>query len=1018
MADPMFQVDGVSSGIAWADIINKTLEQGRKPAKVWENKIDTLEYKRSLYQELSGTLFTLRSSLTKLKLSSTYKKKAAEFVVHQPSGGDANSVVKATVNADAEISKWSIKVNQLAAAQRHISKRVDNPSGALGLTGSIRLQVGVATAVLELEESDTIRTINQKINQLRDQEGNQLAVTAKLIDNRLVIESALTGKNNEDKSAGDTLSIADAIKVAVDPKDADKGQYALMYLPRAADVLVPNTDPPEYVAGTYPPQLYELKVSGTTNYFREGTDYVYNADEGLITWLPGGRWPSETDTVQTTYMFDSKLTAGNAKSTLFPTSYTDYDLLPALPTGATIDISDRDAFEIYINDGKTKLEYGTDYTILNVSRTEPPTVLADDDTSGIAVVHWLDPTKRPADNKSYTLRLGANVDYSVNNHQFYMSEDGGRTIGMRGNNGDFTQTNYDLMPGGALYDIDSGIDYEIVSLDGKKTYVMDTDFELAEETDSNGQKHQVIKWINPPADGESYVFQVAGGVSTSPNRSLLNQLGFTKIIEDPSSPGDMISLYDQYENAQDALLNVNGVDIVRFQNEISDDAGNAIIANVKLELTGVGYVTMDITQDASEAVEAMNKFVESYNAVMEWVNTKLEEKYNANTIDEDDDYLQSILSESRGSTVFGPLHGDQLLWSIKNQMRTNLSSPVASLSNTVRTKKYTHTNTALSVQGSFYVNAGGKVARIDVAKNDTLEDIQKKLNYATSINNGANKDTKADKDMGLNVEIVDGQLVIKTMTGSKNTGKIEGSPVRATDSTYDLLDFVPNLDANAINGNFVVESGKTTFAEGVDYRLETVENDKGVLESRIVWLATGQSPTPGAAYNVTYEYNPTAIAYEFIPYSGDLSSLNLHYDSSNIQLSTLGVATESFNYGKSGEIEFDEEKFFDAIKSDSQLVSNVMVQFMKDLDGYIGNLVDSSNVVVGGQIVTKGRIAAALNSIDSEVNSLSQQITKLEKQLADRQTALYKQYSSMEQAIQKMNAQMSSISQYFSQSSK
>lgn len=194
-------------------------------------------------------------------------------------------------------------------------------------------------------------------------------------------------------------------------------------------------------------------------------------------------------------------------------------------------------------------------------------------------------------------------------------------------------------------------------------------------------------------------------------------------------------------------------------------------------------------------------------------------------------------------------------------------------------------------------------------------------------------------------------------------------------------------------------------------------NSKGILESRIAWLETGKSPTPGVTYNVDYEYNPSGVHYEMLPYGGDLSTLDLHYDTSKTQLSSLGISTESFNYGKSGLIEFDEDTFFEAMKDDSQLVSNIMTSFMRDLDDYIGNLVDSSNVIIGGQIVTKGRIATALNSIDTEVSALSEQINKLERQLAEKQTAMYKQYSDMEQYIQTMNSQMASLSQYMSQMS-
>jgi flagellar hook-associated protein 2 len=132
----------------------------------------------------------------------------------------------------------------------------------------------------------------------------------------------------------------------------------------------------------------------------------------------------------------------------------------------------------------------------------------------------------------------------------------------------------------------------------------------------------------------------------------------------------------------------------------------------------------------------------------------------------------------------------------------------------------------------------------------------------------------------------------------------------------------------------------------------------------------------------------------------------------------MGVTTESLNYGKSGLIEFDSEKFLSAMESDPNISASSMVTFMRGFDTYIGNLVDSSQVLVAGQPVTKGRIAGALNKIDGEQKTLNERITKLEKELETKQTALYKRYSDMEVAIQKLNAQMSSVANYFNNTNK
>ena len=103
MAESIFQIAGVSTGIGWDEIIKKTLTRAAIPIENWKNQIDKLEIKKTLYQEISSEFFKLRGTLTKMKLESTYKAKTAEFTSHT-SGTNAESVAKATVKPGAEIA--------------------------------------------------------------------------------------------------------------------------------------------------------------------------------------------------------------------------------------------------------------------------------------------------------------------------------------------------------------------------------------------------------------------------------------------------------------------------------------------------------------------------------------------------------------------------------------------------------------------------------------------------------------------------------------------------------------------------------------------------------------------------------------------------------------------------------------------------------------------------------------------------------------------------------------------------
>ena len=495
------------------------------------------------------------------------------------------------------------------------------------------------------------------------------------------------------------------------------------------------------------------------------------------------------------------------------------------------------------------------------------------------------------------------------------------------------------------------------------------------------------------------------------------------MTEDTAFPGTYIFDSSLVTAAQDATVIINGVPITIPDNEISADSDSGeLIPNVKLELLGVGHVVMNITQDASGAVEAMEKFVEAYNSVMTLINTRLSEKYDQSTVSTDDDYLQSLLSESKSTTVFGALYGDQLLWNIKNQLRSMVTNSISTLTSSLRSVKVQHTDSALNVEGSFYINSGGNVARIDVVPTDSMEDIQRKLQFTSGIN-GATATTPLKADMGLDVTISNGQLVIKKPSSTKTTETYQDTLTRSSGSIAYLY-YVPD-SSPPINGQLTVTSGDTTYTENVDYTVSSFENDNGVMETRLEWITGGKSPSIGSTYNVQYVFDPSAVTFSPVPSSAlgnvsssgalyDIDFLDLHTDSSKIQLSAYGLTTESLDYGKSGLLEFDPDTFFQGIVDDAAQVSRVMVAFMKGMDSYIDNLASSSQVTVGGTTVTKGRISAAMDNIDTEVASLQESIDRLETQLAQRQETLYKQYTNMELAIQKLNAQMSSMSQYMS----
>ncbi|MDR1516207.1 MAG: flagellar filament capping protein FliD, partial [Synergistaceae bacterium] len=507
--------------------------------------------------------------------------------------------------------------------------------------------------------------------------------------------------------------------------------------------------------------------------------------------------------------------------------------------------------------------------------------------------------------------------------------------------------------------------------------------------------------------------------------NLLEDLGLIEMVEYPPSSG--IYINNKETKASNAIINVNGIEVTRPDNVIED-----LIAGVKLELVGLGDVTMNITQDAQKAVDAVQAFTDAYNEVLTWINEKLAEKYSSATV-EDDDFLQNLLDSTDKSTVFGVLHGDQLLSSIKNQLRNMVANSVTSTSLALATRKYAFTDVDLELSGQFYVYAAGQALKIDVVNDvngvngDSLEDIRDKIATYFSVTSKDGSTATGD-DLKLNAFIRNGQLVVEYNSASTLESPRTDVIARnhANTGTYDVLPYTPTKEA-PISGKFTVQVGEATtdalgntvpptyYQEGVDFEIVNDDSSGDKIVSKINWLGSNK-PADNQSYKVTYEYNPTAVAFSIIN-GDDLKTLDFHTDASKSQLSSFGLKTTSVDFGKSGLLEFDSDTLFAALAADGNTTSSVMTGFFRSLDTYIGNLVDTSQVIVAGTSVTKGRVANAMLTIDNEVDTLTAQIAKLEKQLADRQTSMYKQYSEMETAIQKLNSQMSSLSQYLSSTS-
>ncbi|MCL2767905.1 MAG: hypothetical protein FWE49_04195, partial [Synergistaceae bacterium] len=117
---------------------------------------------------------------------------------------------------------------------------------------------------------------------------------------------------------------------------------------------------------------------------------------------------------------------------------------------------------------------------------------------------------------------------------------------------------------------------------------------------------------------------------------------------------------------------------------------------------------------------------------------------------------------------------------------------------------------AVGMDSVFYINVGGKRAKINVRATDTLEDIARKINNARDI-------TTPTVSLDVVASVVDGQLVVRsTKTGAGSEGKLSQTVTRSSIG-YDTFNFYPDLKNETINGAVVIRRGDDTYYLGRDF---------------------------------------------------------------------------------------------------------------------------------------------------------------------------------------------------------
>lgn len=167
---PTVTFGGVGSGMDVESLISGLIGVSRQP-------ISRLQSRASSARAAVTDLSDVGGLLSKLKTAASALDSVEKVGSYKATSSNENAL-SITTNGNAQPGTYDIKIQQLAAAERRYSNAVSKSNAALGMSGTLTLQVGTGdtvapdspilagaeTATLNIEATDTLDSLIQKIN--------------------------------------------------------------------------------------------------------------------------------------------------------------------------------------------------------------------------------------------------------------------------------------------------------------------------------------------------------------------------------------------------------------------------------------------------------------------------------------------------------------------------------------------------------------------------------------------------------------------------------------------------------------------------------------------------------------------------------------------------------------------------------------------------------------------------------------------------------------------------------------
>ena len=137
-----------------------------------------------------------------------------------------------------------------------------------------------------------------------------------------------------------------------------------------------------------------------------------------------------------------------------------------------------------------------------------------------------------------------------------------------------------------------------------------------------------------------------------------------------------------------------------------------------------------------------------------------------------------------------------------------------------------------------------------------------------------------------------------------------------------------------------------------------------------------------------------------------MNVLNLNYTYRGLY--QIGLETTNEDYGKSGELVFDESEFMAALEDNPDEVQALMLKFAGEIDTWVKSMITSSGS-------TSGTLTREIENIENQISSIDEYLQNYQDRLDRQEESLRKKYNSTETQLSKLTQQAAAISSILTQ---